>query len=342
MDRSTRTALAVAAAGVGTLVLMRALRPRPFDYRGKVVVVTGGSRGLGFVLTRQLLERGARVAICGRDRDTLARAEQKLRRHGARLFAQPCDVRDAGQVQHFVRTVEALVGPIDVLINNAGIISVGPIEEATRADYEDALATHFWGPYNLVEAVLPGMRQRRRGRIVNISSIGGKIAVPHLVPYSVSKFALTGYSLGLRAELAKDGIVVTTVCPGLMRTGSPRNAFFKGQNKKEYAWFKVSDSLPLVTASDERAAEQILRACARGEAELDITVPAAVAIRLYHLFPEISAGASALVNRLLPGPGGIGREKRPGRESESPVTESFLTGLTRRAARRNNEVAGPA
>src|SRR6185503_4123757 len=122
-------------------------------------------------------------------------------------------------------------------------------------------------------AVLPEMRARREGRIVNITSIGGKISVPHLLPYSASKFALVGLSEGLRAELAKDGIVVTTICPGLMRTGSPRNATFKGQHRAEYAWFSIGDSLPVTAMSADRAARQILTACKRGEAEVVLSVP---------------------------------------------------------------------
>src|SRR5204863_5194639 len=117
-------------------------------------------------------------------------------------------------------------------------------------------------------SVLPAMRRQGEGRIVNISSIGGKIAVPHLLPYDASKFALTGFSEGLRAELLKDGIYVTTVCPGLMRTGSPRNADFKGQHEAEYAWFSIGDSLPGMSMSAEAAAERIVTAFRQGEAEV--------------------------------------------------------------------------
>ncbi|MEJ7710408.1 MAG: SDR family oxidoreductase [Pyrinomonadaceae bacterium] len=138
-----------------------------------------------------------------------------------------------------VQRVTETLGGIDVLINNAGLIQVGPLEVMTLEDYEEAMRTHFWAPLYTILAVLPQMRRRQEGRIVNISSIGGKIAVPHLVPYSASKFALVGLSTGLRTELAKDKIVVTTVSPGLIRTGSPRNATFKGKHREEYAWFSI-------------------------------------------------------------------------------------------------------
>ena len=164
------------------------------------------------------------------------------------MLALPCDVTIREDVDALVREVAERLGPIDVLINNAGIISVGPVETMEIEDFQQAMATNFWGPLYAILAVLPGMRRRGEGRIANIASIGGKISVPHLVPYSASKFALVGLSEGLlRAELAKNGISVITIYPGLMRTGSPRHAIFKGRHRAEYAWFSVSDALPLVS-----------------------------------------------------------------------------------------------
>jgi short-subunit dehydrogenase len=182
------------------------------------------------------------------------------------------------------------------------------------------------------------MRQKKSGRIVNISSIGGKVSVPHLVPYSASKFALVGLSKGLRAELMKDGIKVTTVCPGLMRTGSPRNADFKGQHQLEYAWFSISDALPLLTVSAENAARQVVAACKRGQAELVISIPAKVAVLFDSLLPELSSQMLALVNQILPGAGGVGTQTMKGRESTSAWSPSWLTTLNEEAAVRNNEV----
>jgi short-subunit dehydrogenase len=182
------------------------------------------------------------------------------------------------------------------------------------------------------------MLMKRKGRIVNITSIGGKISVPHLLPYCASKFALVGLSAGLRAELAKDGIVVTTVCPGLMRTGSPRNATFKGKHRAEYTWFSISDSLPLVSMSAERAARQIITACKRGDAEVVLSLPAKLAVRFNTLFPELTADLLGVINQLLPPPGGIGAERAQGSESESSLSPSFLTSLGDRAARENNQL----
>jgi short-subunit dehydrogenase len=224
-------------------------------------------------------------------------------------------------------------------VNNAGKMTVGPLETMTIDDYRDSLNVHFWGAYFTTMAVLPRMRQARRGRIVNISSIGGKISVPHMVPYSVGKFALTGFSEGLRAELRKDNVLVTTVCPGLMRTGSARNASFKGNNEDEYAWFSASASLPVASIDATEAACAIVDACERGRAELILSVPAKVAAILHGLMPGAVEDLLGLANRFLPGPGGIGREARTGTRSASKVTPSWATKMNDEAAARNNEVA---
>jgi len=249
-----------------------------------------------------------------------------------------CDVTDRAQVEEMVGAVRGHFGRIDVLVNNAGVIAVGPMEVMTREDYEEAMAIHFWGPLEAVLAAVPEMRARGEGRIVNVSSIGGKLSVPHLLPYSASKFALVGLSEGLRAELRKDGVLVTTVCPGLMRTGSPRNATFKGRHRAEYAWFSISDALPLASMDAARAAEQIVAACRRGDAEVVLSFPARLADKVHALMPGLTADLLGVVNRLLPAPGGIGTARAKGSESESAVSPSWLTTLSDQAAARNNEM----
>src|SRR5215212_8582774 len=340
MDGREKQSLVLAAAGAGALAVARALyrRSKEYDLKGKCVLITGGSRGLGLVLAREFADEGARVAICARDPQELDRARKDLASRGAEAFAFPCDVTDRAQVSELIEVVTRRFGRIDVLVNNAGVIQVGPLEVMTLEDFEQAMAIHFWGPLYTTLAVLPQMRARRDGRIVNVSSIGGKIAVPHLVPYSASKFALAGLSDGLRAELAKDGVVVTSVFPGLMRTGSPRNATFKGRHRAEYAWFAISDSLPVTSINAERAAAQIVEAVRRGRAELVISVQAQAAVKFRALFPEATADILAVVNRLLPGPGGIGRSRARGKDSETSLAPSVLTTLTEWAARRNNEL----
>ena len=310
-----------------------------FDYTGRSVVITGGSRGLGLVLARQLADEGARLTLLARDEDELQRAavDIRLRQPFADVLTVVGDVRRRFDAERAIALAFEQYGRIDVLVNNAGIIQAGPADHMQIADYEDAMQTHFWGPLYMTLAVLPHMRSQGGGRIVNISSIGGRIAVPHLLPYSASKFALTGLSDGLRIELARDNIVVTTVCPGLMRTGSPVNALFKGQRPQEYAWFAISDSLPLTSIGAERAARQIIDACRHGDAELVITVQAKLAILARTVAPELFSDIMTIINRLLPGPAPGGDEARAGRESQSPLAPSVLTTLTQQAAKENNE-----
>ena len=328
------------AALAGGAVLLKSALSRLFEYdlRNKTVLITGGSRGLGLVMAREFAREGARLAICARDDEELERARQDLDRFGVDVMTFRCDVRNRQEVADMIAAVGNRFGHIDVLVNNAGVIQVGPIEVMTHEDFDLAMQAHFWGPLNTILAVLPSMRQRRQGRIVNISSIGGKVSVPHLVPYSASKFALVGLSKGLRTELMKDGIAVTTVCPGLMRTGSPRNADFKGQHRFEYAWFSISDALPLLTVSAENAARQIVQACKRGQAELVISIPAKIAVFFEAFFPGAMSQMLAAVNQVLPEAGGAGTERVKGRDSESSWSPSWLTTLNDQAAVRNNEV----
>jgi short-subunit dehydrogenase len=331
----------LAAAGAGAcLGAWVAFNERhTYDLHNRVVLITGGSRGLGLALAHEFAREGAHVVICGRDEATVKRAQAKLAEFKLSAFGIPCDVTDREQVKTLVRRVCERFRRIDVLVNNAGTITVGPLDVMTRDDYEEAMNLHFWAPLYTTLAVLPDMRRRGEGRVVNIASIGGKVGVPHLTPYSASKFALVGLSQAMRAELAKDGICVTTVCPGLMRTGSPRNALFKGRHRDEYAWFSISDSLPFLSMSAKRAARQIVSACKRSKAEVVLSVPAQLAVTFHQAFPELSARVLAGVNRLLPVSGGEGTNKVRGRASASSLSPSILTTLGERAARRYNQVA---
>jgi hypothetical protein len=198
---------------------------------------------------------------------------------------------------------------------------------------------HFWAPLYTTYAVFPEMRQRQAGRIVNISSIGGKVVSPHMLAYCASKFALTGFSEGMRTELAKDGIAVTTVCPGFIRTGVIDHAMFKGQHRKEFTWFSIGDSLPLISTSAEKVARETIAGFRRGDAEVIVPLWTWFSARFYALFPGLSTTAIGWLNRLLPGTGGIGTERALGKDSHSFLSPSVLTTLSERAARRNNEIA---
>ncbi len=339
MNDQVKKILPWAIAGGASLLAIQALvrYRRTISLERRAVMITGGSRGLGLVIAREFARHGARIALCARDDDELDRAASDLAGRGAHVITVCCDVSRQDSVDQAVRTVMDEFGEIDILVNNAGIIQVGPFEDMNVEDFEAALQTNMWGALYTTLAVLPGMRERRMGRIVNISSIGGAVSAPHLLPYGVSKFAIRGLSEGLRAELGKYGILVTTVLPGLMRTGSPINALFKGHHRAEHAIFSISDSIPLLSVSAEMAASQIVSACRHGDAELVISLPAKLAAAFHGLFPGLTADILGLVDRFLPGPGGT-RENIPGRDSKSALSPSILTKLSDDAAHRNNEL----
>jgi NAD(P)-dependent dehydrogenase (short-subunit alcohol dehydrogenase family) len=343
MNTKVKAALA-AATGIGAALALRALRDRPrFDFRGKAVLITGGSRGLGLVMARLLADEGARLTIVARDRAELEQARQDLAARGAEVLAFPCDVRDQREAQGAIERTVARYGAIDVLINNAGVIQAGPLDHMQIADFENALATHLWGPLYTMLASVPHMRRQGGGRIVNIASIGGKVAVPHLVPYTTSKSALVVLSDGMRAELARDQIAITTVCPGLMRTGSHFNALFKGQHAEEFTWFSILDSLPISSIDAQRAARQIVEACRRGDPQLVISLQARAIALLAPAFPGVAARVTELMNRLLPSPTGArGDVAQAGWQSQSRWAPSLLTRLSDRAAEENNGLHGHA
>lgn len=338
MARSWRNLAALLIGGLAGAALGLATRGRRYSLSGKVVLLTGGSRGLGLLMARQLAAEGARLALVARNAPDLERAAGELRRRGAEVLTLPADVGDRLQVEDAVDATVRHFGALDVLINNAGVIQVGPLENQRLDDFETAMNVHFWGPLYAVRAARPYL-ERSRGRVVNVASIAGNVAVPHLLPYSASKFALVGLSDGLRAELAKDGIKVTTVLPWLTRTGSYRNVTVRGQHEEEFAWFAVSDSLPLLTMRGEGAAEAILDALRRGAPRLILTPYGKAATALDALFPQLIAAAAATANRLLPDAApGAGTQK--GYESFSALTPGWLTGLSDDAAARNNQLGG--
>lgn len=339
MKSLVKTALWAAGAGAAYYAARTAVRRRRrIDFSGKSVLITGGSRGLGLVLARKLIDRGARVTIAARTEADLEAARQELEQRGGEVLAVPCDVSEPEQVAGLIRQAAERFGTIDVLINVAGIIEVGPLDAMTQEDFEQSMEINCWGALHTVREVLPLMRAQGWGRIVNVASLGGKRAVPHMLPYCTSKFALVGLSEGLRTELAQENILVTTICPSLMRTGSPRNAVFKGQHRKEYAWFSIGDSLPLVAMSAETAAEQILDACQHGDAEKIVRNPTNVGVALQSLLPGVTRSLATMAASFLPEMGGIGREAARGYDSQSSLSPSPLTTLTEQAAVRNNEM----
>lgn len=303
-DSRTKTRKVVAAGALfaGAVAARRALSQRDeLDLRGKVAVITGGSRGLGLALSQELGAQGCRIAICARDANELEKAAEMLSARGIEVFTTLCDVTDRTQVARMLQDVTAHYGSIDILIANAGIITVAPLAALTTADFDRVMAVNFDGVLNVTLGVLPQMERQGGGRIAVISSIGGKVAVPHLLPYSCAKFAVAGFAAGLRAELAGSGVTVTTVYPGLMRTGSHLQAEFGGDQAEEYDWFSLGASSPYpVATSATRAARIITGAVQRGDAECIFPVTALLAARASALFPAATSALLATVNHFLP------------------------------------------
>ena len=326
-------------AGVaGAVIATMAVRRSKFSFRNQSVLITGGSRGLGLLIARLLAKEGARLTIVGRDQETLEIVQKELTSMGAAVRILPCDIRNRHEAEEAVQFAVREFGSIDVLINNAGIIQVGPLEHMRLQDFEDAIATHAWAPLHTMLASIPHMRQQGSGRIVNISSIGGKIAVPHLGPYSMSKFALAGLSDAMRTELHKYRIYVTSVYPGLMRTGSHVNARFKGKHHEEYMWFSLMAALPTFSISGQRAARQIVDVCRAGKPELIIATQAKLAVIASAIFPNLTARAMRIVNALLPQPLDTGDpQSHSGWASRSALSPSLLTRLADDAIQENNE-----
>jgi NAD(P)-dependent dehydrogenase (short-subunit alcohol dehydrogenase family) len=316
-------ASAVVATGAAVLVV-RAVRsrknsplaadpnaPRP------VVLVTGGSRGLGLAIATRFaagsgIQRPARLVLASRNLAELQQAQETLLAQFAHLRPEDfhlvaADLSKPEEAQRLIDEAIERYGRIDVLINNAGIIDVGPIESQTLEIFERTMQVNFFAALYTIWAALPHLRKQpplagtRRASIVNIASIGGKIAVPHLLPYSAAKFALVGFSEGLHAELRHKGIRVTTVCPGLMRTGGENHVNIVGDVEFERRWFTFAAKTPGLSVSTRYAANKIFHAVAAGRAEITISPQAWLAARVAGVFPETLQYANALTNHhILP------------------------------------------
>ncbi|HWG00979.1 MAG TPA: SDR family NAD(P)-dependent oxidoreductase [Trebonia sp.] len=319
---------------------MRTLFFPPDDIAGEVALVTGASRGLGLALARELGRHSCRLVICARDHAELDRAAEDLRSGGAEVTTVACDVTDDTAPRLLIDTAIARYGRLDIVVNNAGIIQVAPVENTYEIDYESAIALMALAPARIALAALPVLREQGHGRIVTITSIGGKISVPHLLPYSMAKFAAVALSEGLRAELGRGPVTVTTAVPGLMRTGSHTQALFRGQPDKEFTWFSLGASLPLVSMDASRAARRIVSAMRTRQSEVILTPAAQLAARGASLFPGLTSRLLHQMAALLPDPAAVPDGLVPGKDLRPALPGGLfdrLTTLGRSAARRLNQ-----
>lgn len=287
-----------------------------------VAFVAGASRGLGLAIARELGSRGFRLVICARDADELARAAGDLRDRGYVVHTEVADVSDRSAVEALVTRTETEIGPIETMICVAGIIQVGPLDSLTYEHFRQAIDVMLWGPVHTATAVLPAMRARGRGQIGVITSVGGLVPAPHLLPYSTAKFGAVGFSRGLRSELTGSGVSVTTIAPGLLRTGSHGRALFVGDQEHEFAWFAAAASLPVLSMNADRAASRIVSGVLRGRANVLLTPLTHVASRVAALAPNLTAAALALTVRALPAaPPGAKPTVEPGRCDDENTIE---------------------
>ncbi|OMH31286.1 SDR family oxidoreductase [Tersicoccus sp. Bi-70] len=312
----------------------------------RVALVVGASRGLGLLMARDLLEQGYRVVIAARNEQTLAAAAADLDPSGTRVLHRVADAGDPDAVADLVAFAERQ-GVLDVVVHVAGVIQVGPLAAMNRGHFREAIDIMTWGPINVALAAVPGMRARGHGRIGIVTSLGGKVSAPHLVPYSTAKFGAVGFTQGLAAELAGTGVTATTLVPGLMRTGSHLQAAFVGDVEKEYRWFSLGATLPLVAMPAERAAHKMVAATLAGKPVAAIGIAAQASTRFGGLAPSITVRGMGIFNRFLPGTTASGPNVRSDdattvkgedarRRLASPLV-NFLTGLGHRAAQKNLE-----
>jgi short-subunit dehydrogenase len=278
-----------AALLMGVAALTLRFWPSSYSVRGKNVVITGGSRGLGMAIAEQFLLGGSNVVLLARDLEELKKAQTILYGRTGRVSTViSCDMTVPSQVESALDEAEAAYGPIEIVVNNAGTIVVGPFASMDAADFTALLDLQLHAVVNLTQSLLKRWKTTG-GRIANICSIGGKIAVPHMSAYCAAKFALAGLSQTLASELKRDGITITTVFPGLMRTGSPIQVVIKGDHQSEYAWFALGDTVPGLSVSAPYAARRILEAVRNGDSELIFPSTMKLAALAQSQFPELFA-----------------------------------------------------
>jgi short-subunit dehydrogenase len=197
------------------------------------VLITGASQGIGKATALLFARKGYDLVLAARQADRLTAVGQEVQALGRAALTVPTDVTDAGQVNALVNKALEQYSAIDVLINNAGIYISGPAEQFSLEDWHKAIDLNLWGYIHTIHALLPHFLERGSGTIVNLSSIGGKVPAPYLVPYSTSKFAVTGLTESLYSELKPKGIHVCGIYPNLIKSSFMERAIFRGKDEED-------------------------------------------------------------------------------------------------------------
>lgn len=308
--------------------------------RRPVALVVGASRGLGFLIAEDLVRRGHDVVLSSRDVEQLERARARLESvdPDAALWCLPCDVSQRDQVDALVQGAETQTGGIDVCVIVAGVIQVGPFAATREEHFRQSMDVMAWGPIHIAQALVPRMVERGYGCVGVVSSVGGRVPAPRLLPYTAAKFAALGFAEGLAVELAGTGVTATAVIPGLMRTGSHEAATYFGDARRQYAWFASLASMPVITVNAESAAHTIVGGVLAGRRVVHVGWVAKVASLAHGVAPGLVIRGSQLVSRVLP------RGEDPTIVSGSQVRRGLRSRLVDRltvradiAAQRSNE-----
>jgi short-subunit dehydrogenase len=249
----------------------------PRSLAGARVILTGASSGIGHALALRLAQQGASLVLASRNAERLDALAGTVRAQGGAVTPVPTDAADPAQRARLIEQALAALGGIDVLVNNAGVGALGFFENATEERLRRIMEVNFFAAAELTRLALPHLRRGREPMIVNVASVLGRRAIPGMAEYCASKFALVGWSEGLRAELARLGIHVLVVCPGAIETEFDAHMIERAANRR---W------RPRRMSAD-RCARQIVAAMRRRKNEVVITWSAKLLLWANRLAPRL-------------------------------------------------------
>lgn len=291
---------------------------------GRIVLLTGASRGIGPHIARALAREGAHLVLVARSAALLDVIASEIRAMGGPADTMAVDLADADARAALVRRVEADVGPIDVLVNNAGAIESGPFHEHTAAQLDEVVRVNLVAPMDLTRLVLPGMLARGRGHVVQVASLAGKVPLPWFTLYSATKYGVVGFNQTLQAELEGTGVRASAVCPGMV---SGDGMWARASNRAHFA---------LGLSAPRRVASAVLRVLVRGDIERIVNpMPVRPVIALWGLAPSI-AGAVYRAVRIAP----FAKQAATRRDGPDPVVAPDDAGPGSLRTSRQGEVAG--
>ncbi len=257
------------------------------DLRGATAIVTGASRGIGVYIAKALAEEGVNLSLAACSADELELVRRDIEAMGVQAIASVCDVSDADDRAALVARTIAELGPIDILVNNAGIDIVRRFHEAPDSDFVDTLRINLEAPILLTRAVVPGMLERNRGHVVNISSGAGKVGVPGESAYCSSKHGLVGFTHALRAEYERTDVGFSVVCPGLVTDVG-----------MAHRWTQAGITAPRIagSSSPEKVAAVTVSCIKRDRAEVLVNTPP---VRPLIVLANIAPGITPFLLRKL-------------------------------------------